>query len=218
MISVIPSHYVAGGFLEPFTRSDRELVGDNGWYFTHTSPSTGIYTITSNRFRTVAATSGFPGSSGTIGVPIAHDITPSAADVEDVTFEIITGAITANNGWVYMVMGATTTGSPPTINSGVLLRWLMSGANNILIQKIIAANNTTDHSPGTFPTCPANATTTVRVQLTRSTGVVKVWVNGTLQYTSAAGDFSSLTGSTIAYQLSNAYSTAPIEIDTVSVA
>lgn len=217
MSSVIPASFVASGFTETYNRSDREIVGDNGWYATHSLPSTGQQAIVSNRLRAVAGTTGFPGSSGTIGNPICHDVVHGNSDVVDVAFDIMAGAITIGNGsTLYMICGCTTTGSPATINSGVLLRWqLDTQANNILIQKITASNSTADHSPGTFPACPANATTTVRCRLTRSTGVLTVAINGTTQYTSASGNFSSLTGSTLGFQMQSAYSTTPYELDNV---
>lgn len=203
------------GYTDDFNRSDRELIGDRGWYITYFS-QTGLYSVTSNRLRTLADTTGFPGSSGTIGNPIAHAVTPNDSDVEDVTFDIVTGTLTT--GALYFVLGATQdASSPPTINSGVLLRWFTTGTNNMAIGKITATNSTTDHSPPTWPALASNTTTTLRVKLTRSTGVVQVWVNGALQYTSGAGDFSGLTGSIVAFQLQKSYANNPIEIDNLAV-
>lgn len=204
------------GFNETYNRSDREIVGDNGWYTTNTSPNTGVQAIRTNRLRPLSASSGFPGSSGTIGSPIAHDVVHAAANIVDVSFDIVTGVL-VGTGILYAVVGATKFGGPPaTIDSGVLLRLFINGApDNVLFQKITATNSTVDHSPGTFPAIPGSSTTTIRVVLTRSTGVVQIYVNGTLQYTSGAGDFSGLTGSIVAFQFEKAYTTTPIEIDNV---
>lgn len=210
---------VVGGFSEDFNRTDRELVGDNGWYNTLTTPYTGHYSIVSNRFRCVAGNSGQPGG-GTIGAPLAHDVTGLSADTMDLSLDIITGSITTLNGsYLWIVLGATqNAATPPTINTGVVLQWFLDTTTNQMgIGKITATNSTTPHNPVSFPACAANATTTLRAVLTRSTGVLQVYTGGVLRHTSSAGDFSSLTGTLIAFQQQSAYSTTPYEIDNVVV-
>lgn len=207
------------GFSDNFNRSDRELSGDNGWYSTNISPNNGHYAIVSNRFRALLANSGVPGGSGTIGAPIAHSGgTPADPDVVDVSFDIVAGGITGLNGsYLWFVMAATqNAASPPTINSGVVMEWFLDTTlNQMHLGKITATNATTAHNPATFPACPANATTTVRMVLVRSTGTLKVYINGTLQHTSTAGHYSGLTGNIIAFQQQFAYSSTPYEIDNV---
>ena len=90
-----------------------------------------------------------------------------------------------------------------------------TSANQLQLAKVTATNARTAHNPASFPAFAANATSTIRAVLTRSTGVLQVYKGGVLQHTSAAGDFSGLTGSIIGFQFQQAYTSTPFEVDNV---
>lgn len=197
------------GFSDDFNRSNRALIGDNGWVASPTG-SSGLQ-IVSNRLQFPGG-AGFPGSSGSLGVGAAHNVPIGSTDVEDMTFDIITGAITTPT--LNVVLAGTMSGA---IDSGALLRLTLNTPNFWIIQKITSTNSVIDHTPATSPTIPANVTTTMRVQLTRSTGVLKIWMNGSLSFTSTAGHFSGLTGGYVHFGASASYASQPVEVDNVVV-
>lgn len=201
--------YVAPFTGDDFNRSDRNLIGDNGWErgsWPVLSGTGGPDLVSSIAIVTNKVAIGAVGNNSAIVNPSTNNTfaasatrSTDAGDVLDYSIDI-----THTSGRWGLLMGHTGPGIVGTALArygqarGVQVLIAGVGANNLLIYDVEEASNVVTFKDN--PVSPTSSGThNYRFQLTKSTGVLKFWQDGVLYLTTAAGRYPSHTGTYIAF-------------------